>query len=91
MLRPAHDGDPFLNELLAVLRAAAAQRSQAPDTRSAYLWIAEMRTDPEVAVEIGELFDTFMDSLPVSADGGAGALGFAIVPSGMAAPHGVTE
>lgn len=68
-----------LNEFLRVLRAAAAERHHNPDTDSAYLWIAEMRTDPEVAVEISELFETFLGTI---ADGdGPGAVGFAVVPS----------
>ena len=73
------EGDTFLTELLCVLRAAAAQRSETPATRSAYLWIAEMRVDPEVAVEIGEFFDAFLDAAPALPGGGAAA--FAIVPS----------
>lgn len=78
----AADGDRFLSELLCVLRAAASQRSQSPSTRSAYLWIAEMRVDPEVASEIGELFEDFISDAP-SGDG-RGAAGFAIVPSAAA-------
>ena len=73
------DGDPFLSELLCVLRTAAGQRSQMPTTRSAYLWIAEMRVDPEVASEIGELFEDFLATAPLGE--GRGSAGFAIVPS----------
>jgi len=84
ILRPAN-GDRFLNELLCVLRAAAGQRSESPSTRSAYLWIAEMRVDPEVAAEIGELFETFISNAPP--EEGRGAAGFAIVPSTPARPR----
>ncbi|TNF28788.1 MAG: hypothetical protein EP329_17270 [Deltaproteobacteria bacterium] len=78
ILRPA-SGERFLSELLCVLRAAAGQRSESPDTRSAYLWIAEMRVDPDVAVEIGDLFEDFISSAPSGE--GRGAAAFAIVPS----------
>lgn len=81
----AADNDLFLSELLCVLRAAAAQRSQEPDTRSAYLWIAEMRVDPEVAADIGELFESFLTTIP--ARPGQGAAGFAIVPSARVTPR----
>ncbi|MCB9733301.1 MAG: MarR family transcriptional regulator [Deltaproteobacteria bacterium] len=81
----AADKDLFLSELLCVLRAAAAQRTQDAETRSAYLWIAEMRVDPEVAADIGDLFESFLTPLPALP--GQGAAGFAIVPSARVAPR----
>lgn len=77
-LRPVDDDRP-LSELLAVLRAAAAQRTREPDTDAAIVWFAEMRVDPEVATEIGDIFEQFIDGLPPGGDG-HGAAGFAIVP-----------
>lgn len=89
--RPA--GDDFRAQLLNVLQAAATARSLEPDTRSSYLWVAEMRTDPEVAQEIGDLLERFVDTAP-SADTldtaghphaqgqyGPGALAFAVLPN----------
>ncbi len=70
----------FRQQLLSVLRASAMQRSQDPQTRSAYLWVAEMRTNPETAVAVGEAFQGFCDSLP-HATVGAGAAVFAVLPA----------
>ncbi len=65
--------------LMRVLRAAAVQRSHPQLAPGAKLWIAEMRTDPEVADEIGGLFQSFMQAAP--AGSGAGAAVFAILPT----------
>lgn len=80
------DGRGFREQLLRVLKAAATARSLEPDTRAAYLWVAEMRTDPEVAVEIGDLFDRFLESLPSVPTAGSsrsahGAAAFAVLPA----------
>jgi len=91
---------PFRNQLLEILRAAATARSLDPESRHAYLWVAEMRVDPEVAVEIGDLFERFLEvprrssSNPLSPAGSpggtrqqAGAAVFAVMPaSGRARP-----
>lgn len=46
----AEEPEELIAGLLRVVRSAAVQRSQGvDDARSAKLWIAEMRTDPEVA------------------------------------------
>jgi len=75
----------FRGQLLAVLQAAATARSLSPDTRSNYLWVAEMRTDPEVAQEIGDLLERFVDSLDIAPatppDASSGALAFAVLPN----------
>lgn len=88
----------FRAELLEVLQAAATARSLDPNTRSSYLWVAEMRTDPEVAQEIGDLLERFVDSLesPTATGGeaGDGALAFAVLPnqtSRPASPSGPTS
>ncbi len=65
-------------QLLDVLRAAAAGRSLDPDGNSAYLWVAEMRADPTVAVEIGERMQAFLAGR-VGATGAPGAAGFAVL------------
>lgn len=69
----------FRTQLLSVLKAAAQGRSLNPDTRSSYLWIAEMRTDPEIAIEIGELIENFVDGLKQT--GNEGVLAFAVLPT----------
>lgn len=69
----AYDGRGFREQLLRVLKSAATAKSLAPETRSAYLWVAEMRADPEVAVEIGELFERFLESLHTGSGHGTGA------------------
>lgn len=86
-----YDGQGFRAELLRVLRAAATARSLDPTTRSAYLWVAEMRADPEVAVEIGELFDRFLDGARAGATtsgklpaGARGVAAFAVLPASAA-------
>lgn len=85
----------FRQQLLSVLRASATQRSSHPETRSAYLWVAEMRTNPETAVAVGEAFQGFCESLPSPFRGpsgqtpalggtapvGAGAAVFAVLPA----------
>jgi|GEM_PF-1259469 len=88
-----YDGRGFREQLLRVLKSAATAKSLAPDTRSAYLWVAEMRADPEVAVEIGELFERFLDTLSPGSGIGAehvatatsasthGAAAFAVLPA----------
>ncbi|MBL8788708.1 MAG: hypothetical protein JNJ59_27680 [Deltaproteobacteria bacterium] len=76
-----YDGRGFREQLLRILRSAATARSLAPETRKAYLWVAEMRTDPEVALEIGELFEDFLDSLPTTDEPSPGALAFAVLPA----------
>lgn len=89
--------DGFRAELLEVLQAAATARSLDPNTRSSYLWVAEMRTDPEVAQEIGDLLERFVDSLESPSTGGEpgdGALAFAVLPnqtSRPASPSGPTS
>ncbi|HRE90215.1 MAG TPA: hypothetical protein PK095_13860 [Myxococcota bacterium] len=99
--RPARtatsQADGFRGELLDVLQAAATARSLDPNTRSSYLWVAEMRTDPEVAQEIGDLLERFVDTLeaPTATGGeaGDGALAFAVLPnqtSRPASPSGPT-
>lgn len=97
--RPASSqADGFRAELLEVLQAAATARSLDPNTRSSYLWVAEMRTDPEVAQEIGDLLERFVDSLespnPAGGEPGDGALAFAVLPnqtSRPASPSGPTS
>lgn len=89
--RPAaSQADGFRAELLEVLQAAATARSLDPNTRSSYLWVAEMRTDPEVAQEISDLLERFVDSLgPASAtasEPGDGALAFAVLPNQTSRP-----
>ncbi len=77
--------EDFRGQLLAVLQAAATARSLSPDTRSNYLWVAEMRTDPEVAQEIGDLLERFVDTLDLAPatppDAASGALAFAVLPN----------
>lgn len=80
----------FRGQLLSVLQAAATSRSLDPDTRSSYLWVAEMKTDPEVAQEIGDLLERFVDTLELSDDPeggpGDGALAFAVMPNQTSRP-----
>jgi biotin operon repressor len=74
----------FRDRLLAVLRAAATARSLNPETRSAYLWVAEMRTDPEVAAAIGDLLERFTDGLETAPDPSSeGCIAFAILPAAL--------
>ncbi len=73
----------FRDKLLAVLRSAATARSLDPATRSAYLWVAEMRTDPEVATEIGELLERFVDDIAPSNPNHEGSLAFALIPASL--------
>ena len=82
-----YDGRGFRDQLLRVLKAAATAKSLAPETRAAYLWVAEMRADPEVAVEIGELFERFLESYPVGKTSAAshGAAAFAVLPANRSA------
>lgn len=96
--RATSPADGFRSELLEVLQAAATARSLDPNTHSSYLWVAEMRTDPEVAQEIGDLLERFVDSLesPTATGGeaGDGALAFAVLPnqtSRPATPSGPTS
>jgi len=77
-----YDGRGFRDQLLRVLKSAATAKSLAPDTRSAYLWVAEMRADPEVAVEIGELFERFLESLS-SGSGSGNGTGAVAAPAGL--------
>lgn len=79
----AYDGKGFRDQLLNVLKAAATAKSLTPDTRSAYLWVAEMRADFEVAVEIGDLFDQFLEaaSRELEPSERSGAAAFAVLPA----------
>jgi hypothetical protein len=77
---PAPSADEgVVGRLLDVLKAAAVQRSQ-PDRRdSAKLWVADMRTDPEIAEAIATLFEAFLTQAP--AHQGDGAAVFALLAS----------
>lgn len=73
---------PFRNKLLEVVKTVATVRSLHPDTKTADLWVAEMRVEPEIATEVGEMFDRFLESIPSSpSHSGAGAAVFAVVPA----------
>lgn len=81
-----YDGRGFREQLLRILKAAATARSLDPRTDSAYLWFAEMRTDPEIAVEIGDLFERFIDEARPSRhshEAGDGAAVFAVLPASV--------
>lgn len=81
-----YDGRGFREQLLRILKAAATARSLDPRTESAYLWFAEMRTDPEIAGEIGELFERFIDEAQPSRhphEAGHGAAVFAVLPASV--------
>jgi hypothetical protein len=71
--------DGLRGQLLDVLRAAAAARTLDPGGRTAYLWAAEMRADPSVAVEIGERMQGFVED-SVRAELEDGAVAFAVSP-----------
>ncbi len=72
----------FRTQLLDVLKAAATARSLDPEAKNAYLWVAEMRVDPDVATEVGELFERFLDTVPSSpSQAGSGAAVFAVLPA----------
>ncbi len=74
----------FRDKLLAVLRSAATARSLDPGTRSAYLWVAEMRTDPEVATEIGDLLERFTETFEThTASNHEGSVAFALLPASL--------
>jgi len=78
------DGRGFREQLLRVLKSAATARSLEPQTDSAYLWFAEMRTDPEIALEIGDLFERFIsEAEPHHQPTGHGAAVFAVLPASM--------
>jgi hypothetical protein len=64
--------------LLDLLRAAAAGRTLDPHGKSAYLWAAEMRADPTVAMAIGERLQAFLGGRG-AAGSRAGAAGFAVL------------
>jgi hypothetical protein len=49
-------------QLLEVLKSAAAFRNLDPERKSAFMWVAEMRTDPHVAADVGETMQTFFES-----------------------------
>lgn len=68
------------SDLLEVLRAAATARSLEPNAPHAFLWMSEMRVDPEVALEIGEIFERFVDGQP-SQTPGDGRAAFVILPA----------
>lgn len=73
---------PFRTQLLEVLKAAATAKSLDPEAKNAYLWVAEMRVDPEIATEVGELFDRFLDTVPPSqSQAASGAAVFAVLPA----------
>lgn len=79
--------DRFLREFLRILRTAAVQRSPSDASPGAKLWVAEMRVDPEVAFDIGDVFETFLTETPRADAVGTGACVYAILPSGdKAAP-----
>lgn len=72
----------FRSQLLEVLKSAAAIRSLDPERKSAYLWVAEMRTDPHIAGDVGDTMQRFFDgfpSLPSSSSDGNGAAVFAVL------------
>ncbi|MFO0748739.1 MAG: hypothetical protein U1F43_24210 [Myxococcota bacterium] len=72
----------FKNQLLEVLKAAATERSLDPEAKAAYLWVAEMRVDPDIATEVGELFDRFLDAVPSSqSQAASGTAVFAVLPA----------
>ena len=70
----------LVDGLLRVVRSAAIQRNRPELAATARLWFAEMRTDPEVAEQIGGLFESFLIEAP--ARDRAGAAAYAIFPSG---------
>jgi len=76
---PGED-ESFKTRLLDVLKAAATAKSLDPESKSAYLWVAEMRVDPEVAVEVGELMERHLDAVSHSRTG-SGAAVFAVLPA----------
>ncbi len=75
--------------LLAVLRAAASERAQDQTAAHAKLWVADMRTDPEVAERIAGLFSSFLKTAPVPGPGheGPGAAAFALLASDPLTPQ----
>lgn len=79
----ADAGAPFMKQILDVLRAAATARSLDPDAADAYLWVAEMRVDPDVALEVGETFERFIGPLAAARPKTqpTGAAFFAVFPS----------
>jgi len=73
---------PFRGQLIEVLRSAAAVRSLDPHRKSAYLWVAEMRTDPDVAAEVGEHMQRFFERPEYVGQAGGpivGAAAFAVL------------
>ena len=84
-------GEPaeLVAPLLAVLRAAAAERANDQTAAHAKLWVADMRTDPEVAARIAGLFASFLDTAPAPGAGheGPGAAAFALLASDPLKPH----
>lgn len=65
-------------DLLRVLRTAAAERARGVATTSSKVWVAEMRVDPEVAHAVAERMEAFLAAAPEAP--GPGAAAFAVWP-----------
>ncbi len=79
---PAVAAAGFRAQLLDVLRSAAAIRSIDPTRKTAYLWVAEMRADPHIAAELGDIMQQFFDITAPSPDAppcAFGAAAFAVL------------
>ncbi|MGM0575636.1 MAG: hypothetical protein ACQEXJ_07900 [Myxococcota bacterium] len=72
------DGGDVVSGFLHVLRAAALERSREDTAGTAKLWVAEMRVDPEVAMDIAERMESFLGD--ASSSRGEGAATFAVWP-----------
>jgi len=68
----------FSEALLRVVRSAAVQRIKPDRAEGAKLWVAEMRTSPAVAAEVGRMLSQFVDDAPKSA--GSSSVGFVVMP-----------
>lgn len=86
---PPPSGRALVAPLLTVLRAAASERADDQTAAHAKLWVADMRTDPDVAARIAALFASFLDTAPAPAVGheGRGAAAFALLASDPLKPH----
>ena len=73
------DREELPDGLLRVVREAAIQRSSPALRDTAKLWFAEMYCDPEVADDVADLFESFVDEAPHAS--GDGAAAYAIYPS----------
>ncbi len=72
------DSPGFSGALLRVVRCAAVQRIEPERAEGAKLWVAEMRTSPAVAAEVGRMLSRFVNDAPKSP--GSSSVGFVVMP-----------